>query len=38
VDKFRRLQTVGWYTYVGYDTLREAALRRLLSASSLGAN
>jgi len=37
-DKLMRFQPIGWHMYVGWDTLREAALRRLLSASSIGAN
>ncbi len=37
-DKLRRLQPLGWYTYAGWDTLREAALRRHLVASSIGDN
>jgi N4-gp56 family major capsid protein len=37
-DKLRRFATVGWHTYVGYDTIREASQRKLLSASAIGAN
>ena len=37
-DKLRRFMTLGWHTYAGWDTLREAALRRLVSASSIGSN
>ena len=38
VDALMRVRPVGWYAYVGWDTYREAALRRLISASSIGAN
>jgi len=37
-DKLRRFQPLGWHAYVGYDTLREAALQRVRSSSSIGAN
>jgi len=37
-DKLRRFQPLGWHTYVGYGALRTAALRRVLTASSIGAN
>lgn len=37
-DKLKRLQPLGWHLYAGWDTLREAALQRVLSASSIGAN
>jgi len=37
-DKLRRFQPLGWHTYVGYDTLRATALRRVLTASTIGAN
>lgn len=37
-DSLRRFQTVGWYHLVGYNRFREASLRRIESASSLGAN
>lgn len=37
-DKLKRFQPLGWHAYLGFDTFREAALRRLLSASSIGAN
>lgn len=37
-DKFRRHQPLGWHFYAGWDTFREASVRRLLSASSIGAN
>ncbi len=38
VDKLRRFFHVGWYWLGGYDTFREAATRRIESASSIGAN
>ena len=37
-DKLRRFATVGWHTYLGFDTIREASQRKLLSASVLGSN
>ncbi len=37
-DKFRRFQPLGWYGYFGFDTIREAALRRLFSSSAIGDN
>ncbi len=37
-DKLMRFQPIGWHFYSGWDTLREAALLRLLSASSIGDN
>lgn len=37
-DKLRRFQPLGWHTYAGWDTLREAALRRVISASTIGSN
>jgi len=37
-DKLRRFQPLGWHIYAGWDTLREAALQRYISASSMGAN
>jgi N4-gp56 family major capsid protein len=37
-DSLRRFQTVGWYHLVGYSRFREASLRRIESASSIGAN
>lgn len=37
-DKLRRFQPLGWHTYAGWDTLREAAIRRLITASTIGAN
>ena len=38
VDKLRRFFTLGWHTYAGWDTFREAALERVVGASSIGAN
>jgi len=37
-DKLRRFQPLGWYFYSGWDTFREAALRQVRSASSIGSN
>lgn len=37
-DILRRFQPVGWYHLVGYGRFREAAIRRIESASSIGAN
>lgn len=37
-DYLRRWQPLGWYGYLGYDTLREEAVERLVGASSIGAN
>lgn len=37
-DTLKRFQPLGWYTYMQFDTVREAALQRLLSASSIGSN
>jgi N4-gp56 family major capsid protein len=37
-DKFRRFQPLGWYGYWGVAPFREEPIRRLLSASSIGAN
>ena len=37
-DKLRRFMTLGWHTYAGWDTLREASIRRLVGASSIGSN
>jgi len=37
-DKLKRFQPLGWHTYTGFDTLREASLRRFLCASSIGSN
>ena len=38
VDVLSRFQPVGWYWLGGYARFREASLRRIESASSLGAN
>jgi N4-gp56 family major capsid protein len=38
VDKLRRFFHFGWYWLGGYDTFREAAVRRIESSSSIGAN
>jgi N4-gp56 family major capsid protein len=38
VDKLRRFVPVGWHHFVGYARFREAALRRVESASSIGTN
>jgi N4-gp56 family major capsid protein len=37
-DSLRRFQPVGWYAMCGYGRFREAAIRRIESASSIGAN
>lgn len=37
-DKLRRFQPLGWHAYLGYGALRSTALRRLLTASTIGAN
>jgi N4-gp56 family major capsid protein len=37
-DKLMRLQPIGWYWLGGYGRFREASLRRIESASSIGAN
>lgn len=37
-DTLKRFVPLGWYAYLGYDEFRAAALNRLHSASSLGAN
>ena len=38
IDTLRRLVPLGWYHFVGYGRLREAALRRYESSSSIGTN
>jgi N4-gp56 family major capsid protein len=38
VDHLRRFQPVGWYALEGFGRFREAAIRRIESASSIGAN
>lgn len=37
-DKLRRFQPLGWHTYAGWSVLRALAVRRLLSASTIGSN
>ena len=37
-DTLRRFNPVGWYHLVGYGRFREAALQRIETASSIGAN
>lgn len=37
-DKLKRLQPLGWHFYLGYGALRSAAIRRIISASSIGDN
>lgn len=37
-DKLRRFQPLGWHVYAGWGILRQAAIRRVLTASSIGAN
>lgn len=37
-DKLMRFQPIGWHAYLGFDTIREASQRKLISASALGAN
>lgn len=37
-DALRRFEGVGWKHFVGYAVFRQAALRRIESASSIGAN
>lgn len=38
VDHLRRFQPVGWYALEGFGRFREAAIRRVESVSSIGAN
>lgn len=38
VDKLKRFIHFGWYQYVGYGRYREAAIRRIESASSIAVN
>lgn len=38
VDALMRIQPIGWHTYAGWGQFRAAALRRVISASSMGAN
>lgn len=37
-DSLRRFQPVGWFSMCGYGRFREAAIRRIESASSIGSN
>jgi N4-gp56 family major capsid protein len=37
-DKLRRFQPLGWHCYLGYNQFRSAALRRVLTASTIGEN
>lgn len=37
-DRLMRFMPLGWYGYFGYKVLRSAALRRVISASSIGDN
>ena len=37
-DKLRRFATVGWHTYLGFDTIREASQIKMLTASAIGSN
>jgi N4-gp56 family major capsid protein len=37
-DHLRRFQPLGWHFYSGWDTFREASLRRVISSSSIGTN
>jgi N4-gp56 family major capsid protein len=37
-DRLRRFQPLAWHAYVGWAILRSAALYRVISASSIGAN
>lgn len=37
-DSLKRFQPVGWYSMCGYGRFREASLRRIECASSIGAN
>jgi N4-gp56 family major capsid protein len=38
VDHLRRFQPIGWYALEGFSRFREASIRRIESASSIGAN
>lgn len=38
VDPLKRLVPLGWYALIGYETFRAVASRRILCASSIGAN
>ena len=37
-DKLMRFRPLGWHAYLGYKVIRQAAMREVVSASSLGAN
>jgi hypothetical protein len=37
-DLLKRFRPVGWKHFVGYSVFRQEALRRIESASSIGAN
>jgi hypothetical protein len=37
-DSLRRFQPVGWYAMCGYGRFREAAIRRIETTSTIGAN
>lgn len=37
-DRLMRFMPLGWYGYFGYKVIRSAALRRVLTASSIGSN
>lgn len=37
-DRLMRFMPLGWYGYFGYGVIRSAALRRVISASSIGTN
>lgn len=37
-DRLMRFMPLGWYGYFGYKVIRSAALRRILSVSSIGSN
>lgn len=37
-DRLMRFMPLGWHAYLGYKVIRQAALRRVLSASSIGDN
>jgi N4-gp56 family major capsid protein len=38
IDYLQRLESLGWYAMLGYDTFRSEASRLVLCASSIGAN
>lgn len=37
-DKLMRFQPLGWHLYAGWSVLRSSALRRLITASTIGSN